>query len=58
MNKNAWAEELTEEWRKALDWLKRNSLLVSALAEVDVLRRALDALCRKVDGKAAAAKTA
>ncbi|MEV5979558.1 integrase [Streptomyces sp. NPDC052114] len=57
-NKNAWAQEPTEEWHKALEWMKRNSLPVSALAEADVLRRALDALCRKLDGKAAAAKTA
>ncbi|ATL25579.1 tyrosine-type recombinase/integrase [Streptomyces formicae] len=57
-NKNAWAQEPTDEWRQALDWIKRNSLSVGALAEADVLRRALDALCRKLDGKAAAAKTA
>ncbi|MFD7015802.1 hypothetical protein [Streptomyces sp. NPDC059928] len=38
--------------------MKRNSLPVSALAEVDVLRRALAALCRKLDGWAAAARTA
>ncbi|MEV4430580.1 hypothetical protein ACN9M0_35785 [Streptomyces sp. R-07] len=57
-NKIAWAEKPTEEWRKALDWMKRNSLPVVDLAEADVLRRALDALCRKLDGKAAAAKTA
>ncbi|MFF0479343.1 hypothetical protein [Streptomyces sp. NPDC004284] len=38
--------------------MKRNSLPVSDLAEADVRRRALDALCRKLDGKAAAAKTA
>ncbi|WP_326763646.1 hypothetical protein OG978_02800 [Streptomyces sp. NBC_01591] len=38
--------------------MKRNSLPASALAEADVLRRALDALCHKLDGKAAAAKTA
>ncbi|MBB4987100.1 tyrosine-type recombinase/integrase [Streptomyces nymphaeiformis] len=57
-NKNAWGEEPKEEWRRALDWMKRNSLPVSALAEADVLRHALDALCRKLDGKKAAAKTA
>ncbi|MEU5439052.1 site-specific integrase [Streptomyces sp. NPDC020719] len=56
--KKAWEEEPTEEWQKALEWIKRNSLPVSALTEADVLRRALDALCRKLDGKAAAAKTA
>ncbi|MFD6995250.1 hypothetical protein ACFWA5_02975 [Streptomyces mirabilis] len=32
----------------------RNSLPVSALAEADVLRRDLDAMSRKLDGKAAA----
>ncbi|MHB6911396.1 tyrosine-type recombinase/integrase [Streptomyces sp. DB-54] len=57
-NKNAWVQEPQEEWRKALDWMKRNSVPVGALAEADVLRRALDALCRKLDGKEAAAKTA
>lgn len=38
--------------------MKRNSLPVSSLAESDVLRRALDAMCRKLDGKVAAAQTA
>ncbi|MFI6728790.1 tyrosine-type recombinase/integrase [Streptomyces atratus] len=57
-NRNAWDQEPTEEWRKALDWISRNSLPVSAIAEADVMRRALDALCRKLDGKPAAAKTA
>ncbi|MFJ9431686.1 tyrosine-type recombinase/integrase [Streptomyces sp. NPDC101490] len=57
-NKHAWAEEPKEDWCRALDWMKRNSLPVSALTEADVLRRALDALCRKLDGKKAAAKTA
>ncbi|KUL62448.1 MULTISPECIES: tyrosine-type recombinase/integrase [unclassified Streptomyces] len=57
-NKNAWAQEPQEEWRKALDWMKRNSLPIGVLAEADVLRRGLDALCRKLDGTAAAAKTA
>ncbi|MFB1044263.1 integrase [Streptomyces chrestomyceticus] len=57
-NKNAWDQEPADEWRKALDWMRRHSLPVSALTEADVLRRALDALCRKLDGKAAAAKTA
>ncbi|MFB6988623.1 MULTISPECIES: tyrosine-type recombinase/integrase [unclassified Streptomyces] len=57
-NKNVWDQDPPEEWRKALDWIKWNSLPVSTLAEADVLRRALDALCRKLDGKPAAAKTA
>lgn len=38
--------------------MKRISLPVSVLTRADVLRRALDAMCRKPDGKAAAAKTA
>ncbi|MGV2920539.1 hypothetical protein [Streptomyces alfalfae] len=38
--------------------MKRNSLPIGVLAETDVLRRGLDALCRKLDGTAAAAKTA
>lgn len=37
--------------------LERYSLPVSELEGPDVLRRGLDALCRKVDGSAAAAKT-
>nr|WP_307814847.1 integrase [Streptomyces sp. DSM 110735] len=41
----------------ALDWLQRHSLPVGELDDPDVLRRGLDALCRKVDGTAAAAKT-
>lgn len=53
----AWEEDPPEEWQAALDWLQRHSLPVSELAEPDVLRRGLDALCRKVDGAAAAAKT-
>ncbi|MGW8671006.1 hypothetical protein [Streptomyces niveus] len=56
-NKKAWATDPPEEWQVALDWLQRHSLPVSELEEPDVLRRGLDALCRKVDGAAAAAKT-
>jgi integrase len=56
-NKKAWAPDAPEEWQAALDWLERHSLPVGELEEPDVLRRGLDALCRKVDGSAAAAKT-
>lgn len=56
-NKYAWDADPPEEWQAALDWLQRHSLPVSELEELDVLRRGLDALCRKVDGSAAAAKT-
>ncbi|MET9883242.1 integrase [Streptomyces sp. NPDC006430] len=57
-NKNAWEQKPADDWQHALDWIKRNSLPVSSLEEADVLRRALDALCRKLDGKPASAKTA
>ncbi|MER5683116.1 hypothetical protein [Streptomyces sp. NPDC002205] len=56
-NKNAWNADAREEWQAALDWLQRHSLPVSESEESDVLRRGLDALCRKVDGAVAAAKT-
>lgn len=55
-NKKAWQCEPAEEWLRALNWMKQNSLPVSAFAEADVLRRALDAMCRKLDDKAAAAR--
>ncbi|MFB7704635.1 tyrosine-type recombinase/integrase [Streptomyces niveus] len=55
-NRKAWATDPPEEWQVALDWMRRHSLPVSELEEPDVLRRGLDALCRKVDGAAAAAK--
>ncbi|MFD6874276.1 MULTISPECIES: tyrosine-type recombinase/integrase [unclassified Streptomyces] len=57
-NKKAWEQELADDWQHALDWIKRNFLPVASLAEADVLRRALDALCRKLDGMPASAKTA
>lgn len=56
-NKNSWEAAPSEEWQNALDWLQRHSLPVGELEEPDTLRRGLDALCRKVDGTAAAAKT-
>lgn len=56
-NKNSWRSEPRQEWQEALAWLERNSLLVAELEDPDVLRRALDALCRKLDGTAAATKT-
>ncbi|WP_330329088.1 integrase [Streptomyces sp. NBC_00536] len=50
--------EPPDEWKHALDWIKRHSLPVSELLEPDTVRRALEALSRKIDGKPAAAKTA
>ncbi|MFZ3495814.1 tyrosine-type recombinase/integrase [Streptomyces sp. 5.8] len=57
-NKKAWGGEPSDEWQHALDWIQRNSLPVSELLEPDTVRRALDALSRKIDGKPSAAKTA
>ncbi|MFG2232232.1 tyrosine-type recombinase/integrase [Streptomyces sp. NPDC048723] len=57
-NKKAWVGEPPDEWKHALDWIKRHSLPVSELLEPDTVRRALEALTRKIDGKPAAAKTA
>ncbi|MEU5328755.1 site-specific integrase [Streptomyces parvus] len=57
-NKRAWESEPSAEWQHALDWMQRHSLPVSELMEPDVMRRALDALGRKIDGESAAAKTA
>lgn len=57
-NKNAWRTAPPEEWRRALDWVERQSLPVRDLEDPIILRRALDALTRKVDGTPAAGKTA
>ncbi|WP_190125481.1 hypothetical protein [Streptomyces inusitatus] len=56
-SKKAWKAEPGEERQEALAWLERNSLPVSELKDPDTLRRVLDALCHKLDGTAAAAKT-
>ncbi|MFF4407240.1 tyrosine-type recombinase/integrase [Streptomyces sp. NPDC001404] len=56
-NKRAWANEPSEEWRRALDWAEQCSLPVGALSDPIVLRSALDALTLKLDGGTAAAKT-
>ncbi|MGW7203909.1 tyrosine-type recombinase/integrase [Streptomyces sp. NPDC054837] len=57
-NKSAWTQEPQPEWRKALDWLQRNSVPIIDLEDPQVLRKALDALGKKLDGKPAAARTA
>ncbi|MER6952580.1 tyrosine-type recombinase/integrase [Streptomyces sp. NPDC002623] len=57
LNKSAWVHEPCEEWGTALAWLERKSLPLAEVGDPDVLRRGLDALCRKLDGTAAAAKT-
>ncbi|RMB79455.1 tyrosine recombinase XerC [Streptomyces shenzhenensis] len=57
LNKNSWAHEPRGDWAAALAWLERKSLPLGELEDPDVLRRGLDALCRKLDGTVAAAKT-
>ncbi|SPE48292.1 Site-specific recombinase XerC [Streptomyces netropsis] len=57
-NKNAWRSEPPEEWRKALDWVEKQSLAISSLEDPATVRKALDSLTLKLDGKPAAAKTA
>jgi len=56
-NRKAWVAEPREEWRAALDWLERKWLPVAELDDPVVLRRGLEALCRKLDGTVAAPKT-
>jgi integrase len=57
-NKKRWDEEPPDDVAKALSWLQKTSLPVSALEDPEVVRRALDALSRKLDGTPAAARTA
>ncbi|MFJ8463085.1 tyrosine-type recombinase/integrase [Streptomyces swartbergensis] len=56
-NKNRWDEEVPPDVAKVLDWFQRKSLPVSALSDRLVVRAALNALSKKLDGKTAAAGT-
>ncbi|GGS61439.1 tyrosine-type recombinase/integrase [Actinokineospora fastidiosa] len=47
-------DDRPEDIVRALDWLKRGTLPVSALRKPDILRALLDGLTRKVDGEQAA----
>ncbi|MEU5001027.1 site-specific integrase [Streptomyces sp. NPDC021622] len=51
-------EEPTAEIREALSWLSGHSMKVSALEDPALLRPALEALSRRMDGKKAAENTA
>jgi integrase len=53
-NKHRWNQEPPEEVAAVLGWFERKSLPTSALADLVVTRRALDALKRKLDGTTAA----
>ncbi|MEU9973729.1 site-specific integrase [Streptomyces sp. NPDC051014] len=52
------AEEPPNEIREALSWLSDHSLKVKALEDPALLRPALDAMSRRMDGKKAAENTA
>ncbi|QNP70844.1 tyrosine-type recombinase/integrase [Streptomyces roseirectus] len=56
-NKNRWDEELPADVAKTLDWFKRKSLPMSALSDRLVVRSALSALSKKLDGETAAGST-
>jgi integrase len=61
---NKWAyngiaqkEPVPDEYVTAIKWIRRHSLPLATLAETQVLRRALDALSRTLEGKQAANST-
>lgn len=54
-NANNWTDDPGVPERAALGWLERNSLPLARLASSDVIRGALNACARKLDGKPAAA---
>ncbi|MFD0571772.1 tyrosine-type recombinase/integrase [Kitasatospora gansuensis] len=56
-NPTQWVQEPRAEWAKALAWVERQSINVSALAELTVARQLLDAASVKLDGKKAAASS-
>lgn len=54
-NPNMWVVELGAAERSALDWIERVSQPVVRMTESDVIRAALNACARKMDGKPTAA---
>lgn len=57
-NRNRWEEEPPEDVARALQWMAKSSVPVSALEDAATVRVALDALGLKIDGKPAAPRTA
>ncbi|RLL68383.1 tyrosine-type recombinase/integrase [Streptomyces sp. Z26] len=57
-NKNRWANEPPEEHAKALRWIEKQSIAMADFEDPATVRKALDALSRRLDGKPAAARTA
>ncbi|MDI5971895.1 tyrosine-type recombinase/integrase [Streptomyces sp. SL13] len=56
-NKNRWDMEIPDDVARTLAWFTRKSVPVSALSERLLVRAALNALAKKLDGKTAAAGT-
>lgn len=53
----SWTEEVPALHADALAWIEGSSLLVTELESPATVRRVLDGLCRRLDGKPAAAST-
>src|SRR5690606_1491308 len=56
-NKNRWDQEVPPDVDKVLEWFKRKSLPTSALSDLVLVRAALNAISRKLDGTTAAPGT-
>lgn len=56
-NKKRRVLPMPDEVARTHQWLLKNMLPVTVLEDLAVLRRVLDELCKKMDGKPAAAKT-
>ncbi|WP_399139933.1 site-specific integrase [Streptomyces sp. NBUA17] len=57
-NRNRWGETPPDDVARALSWVAKHSLPVSALEDPATVRLALDALSLRLDGKEAAPRTA
>lgn len=57
LNPRRWSDELPERYASALAWLEGASLPVVDLDSPALVRRVLDGLCVRLDGKPAAAAT-
>lgn len=57
-NRNRWNETPPDDVARALAWIAKHSLPVSALEDSATVRLALDALSLRLDGKAASPRTA
>lgn len=53
-NVNQWTKDVPPEMAKALAWVAKNSVTVAEFEEPRMMRRMLDALAVKLDGKKAA----